>query len=369
MTKDLARVVDSFADAMTRRQSQETCGLFLLEVFDAIGYESKLLALARDHNPMKAPIVPVLDAAAVEASVANIDVLGTLRALFRSLAEGCVVQPPQSLCLFPNDRGDYITYGGVLADRDVFGAKVSPYIVGTSKPIVTAWTLLMSMKTGLPLLICDAGRLTVERTGGTTALAVDYLARTDATRLAIIGSGPIALAHWKHVSGLRPWSSIRLWSPSLASNAERRGAWAAACPNALVAEDARSACHDADVIMLCTSSGTPVIDTAALTPGTLVTSISTNVSRAHEVDPRFLTEAQVYCDYRQNTPSSAGEMLLAKEQHGWDPAAILGDLASMMSGQVPRPVATLPVFFRSIGLGIADVAMAEALHRMIAQRA
>lgn len=182
---------------------------------------------------------------------------------------------------------------------------MSPYIVGASKPIVTAWTLMMSMKTGLPLLICDAGRLTVGRTGGTTALAVDYLAPADAMRLAIIGAGPIAMAHWKHVSGLRPCSSVRLWSPSLDANVDRRRAWAAVCPNADVAEDARSACRDADVIMLCTSSGTPVIETVALRPGTLVTSISTNVARAHEVDPRFLTQAHVYCDYRQTTPSSA----------------------------------------------------------------
>ena len=119
--------------------------------------------------------------------------------------------------------------------------------------------------------------------------------------------------------------------------------------------------------MLCTSSGKPVMETATLRPGTLVTSISTNVARAHEVDPRFLSQAHVYCDYRQTTPSSAGEMVLAKEQHGWNPQQIVGDLAAMMSGQVPRPDGSRPIFFRSIGLGIADVAMAEALHRMIAK--
>ena len=41
----------------------------------------------------------------------------------------------------------------------------------------------------------------------------------------------------------------------------------------------------ADVVMLCTSAGRPVIDVTALKPGAVVTSISTNVPNAHEVDP------------------------------------------------------------------------------------
>lgn len=173
----------------------------------------------------------------------------------------------------------------------------------------------MSPQMGLPLLICDADKLTTERTGGTKALAVDYLAKPDVARLAIIGAGPVALAHWKHVGGLRQWSSVRLWSPSLSQNLQRRALWADNRPIALVAEDAQSACRDADVIMLCTSSG-KVIDAADVAPGVLVTSISTNVALAHEVKPSFLLQAQVYCDYQSTTPNSAGEVILAKEQWG-----------------------------------------------------
>ncbi len=44
----------------------------------------------------------------------------------------------------------------------------------------------------------------------------------------------------------------------------------------------------------------------------------------------------VYCDYRHTTPGSAGEMLIAAEQHGWSPEAIRGDLAELLQ----RPGAT-----------------------------
>ncbi|MBO0019933.1 hypothetical protein JJD16_14795, partial [Listeria monocytogenes] len=78
--------------------------------------------------------------------------------------------------------------------EQVYGVKTSPYIVREQGPLVTAWTLLMSMQTGQPLLLCAAARLTTARTAATTAVAVDALAPTEAGRLALIGSGPVAHA-------------------------------------------------------------------------------------------------------------------------------------------------------------------------------
>ena len=52
-----------------------------------------------------------------------------------------------------------------------------------------------------------------------------------------------------------------------------------------VSDTAASAVADADVVMLCIGSQ-PVIDIVGLPPATVVTSISTNAPRAHEIDPR-----------------------------------------------------------------------------------
>lgn len=302
----------------------------------------------------------ILDAAAIAALLPRIEVVETLRGLFGELAAGRAVQPAQSLALFPDDKGDFISYLGIIARRGVFGAKLSPYIVTDARPVVTAWTMLMSMETGAPLLLCDAAALTIERTGGTTALAVDHLARRGVSRLAIIGTGPVAAAHWAHVRGLRNWSEVRLWSPSRRHLPD----WAAGEARVSLAASAASSCLDADVVLCCTSSGTPVIDPAWLAPGALVTSISTNVAMAHEVPPGFLNDAQVYCDDRETTPATAGEMVLAARDHGWRPASIRGDLAELVAGSCALPGVEAPTFFRSIGLGLEDIAMAEAILRV-----
>jgi L-arginine dehydrogenase len=297
--------------------------------------------------------------------LAQVDVPQILRKLFRDLAAGQAVQPAQQLVEFPQGAGDFINYLGVLAEDGVYGVKTSPYIVREQGPLVTAWTLLMSMQTGQPLLLCDAGELTTARTAATTAVAIDALAPLNATRLAIIGSGKVAQAHVHYVKNLRGWQSISLYSPSLStSSPDELDQLRNLDPRLTIADSREAAVQDADVIMLCTSSAGPVIDPSNLSKPALITSISTNASRAHEVPPQSLNDMQVFCDYRLTTPGSAGEMLIAAEQHGWDNKAIVGDLPDLLSEKVQRPGYDRHVFFRSIGLGLEDIALANAIYQL-----
>jgi L-arginine dehydrogenase len=296
--------------------------------------------------------------------LAQVDVPQILRKLFRDLAAGQAVQPAQQLVEFPQGAGDFINYLGVLAEDGVYGIKTSPYIVREQGPLVTAWTLLMSMQTGQPLMLCDAGELTTARTAATTAVAVDALAPLTANRLAIIGSGKVAQAHLHYVKGLRDWQSISLYSPSLSEDLETVSLLKTIETRLTIAPSREAAISDADVVMLCTSSAGPVIDPSSLNKPALITSISTNAPRAHEVPPQSLNDMQVFCDYRLTTPGSAGEMLIAGEQHGWDKNAIVGDLADLLSEKVQRPDYERHVFFRSIGLGLEDIALANAIYRL-----
>jgi L-arginine dehydrogenase len=306
----------------------------------------------------------VIDQHQARELLARLDVPQILRKLFRDLAAGNAVQPAQQLVEFPQGAGDFINYLGVLAEDGVYGVKTSPYIVREQGTLVTAWTLLMSMKTGQPLLLCDAGELTTARTAATTAVAVDALAPLDAEHLAIIGSGKVAQAHLHYVKSLRDWQSISLYSPSLSADMQTQSLLKAITPNLKIADSREAAIAEADVIMLCTSSAGPVIDPAALSKPTLITSISTNAPRAHEVPPQSLNDMQVFCDYRLTTPGSAGEMLIASEQYGWSKDSIVGDLADLLSEKVQRPGYDRHVFFRSIGLGLEDIALANAVYHL-----
>lgn len=307
----------------------------------------------------------VINQAQARERLAQVDVPRVLRKLFRDLAAGLAVQPAQQCVEFPQGAGDFINYLGVLTEDAVYGVKTSPYIVREQGPLVTAWTLLMSMHTGQPLLLCDAAELTTERTAATTALVVDALAPAAARRLAIIGSGKVAQAHLRYVQNLRDWQHISLFSPRLdRASADTLAHLNGLDPRLTLASSCEAALQDADVILLCTSSAGPVMDPARLSKPALITSISTNAPRAHEVPPHCLNDMHVFCDYRQTTPGTAGEMLIASEQHGWDKRAVIGDLPELLSDMAQRPDYDRCVFFRSIGLGLEDVALANALYQI-----
>ncbi|WP_434648843.1 ornithine cyclodeaminase family protein [Pseudomonas sp. D1-2] len=308
----------------------------------------------------------VMTQAQARELLGHVDVLAVLRKLFRDLAAGQAVQPPQQRVVFPEGAGDFINFLGVLAQDQVYGVKTSPYIVREQGPLITAWTLLMSMQNGQPLMLCDAAELTTVRTAATTAVAIDALAPHNARRLAVIGSGAVARAHVQYVKGLRDWQGISLYSPGLkAKSAEQLASITGLDPRLQIADTLEAALHDADVVMLCTSSARAVLDPQTLGKPTMITSISTNAPRAHEVPPQSLNDMDVFCDYRQTTPGSAGEMWIAAEQHGWEPSSIVGDLPDLLSERAARPNYECHVFFRSIGLGLEDVALANALYQLL----
>ena len=289
-----------------------------------------------------------------------------LRSAFAGLSTGATVQPAQTVTEFPEGRGDCIFYPGVLHDLDLVGVKMSPYIAARSQQglsPVTAYTLLLSASTGEPVLLVDSLALTTARTAATTALAVDLLAAPGASKLAVVGAGNVAMEHIRYVSSERSWSDVAVFSPSLTdssseTHAARRQALTEIAPNASLAGSAAEAVADADVVLLCTSSGQPVIDMGDVADGALVTSISTNSANAHEIEPSALSTLDVYCDYRATSPVTAGEMVLAAEQ-GWNAQDIKADLNELIAGYQPDTTRTR--FFRSTGLGIEDLAIASLL--------
>jgi L-arginine dehydrogenase len=290
-----------------------------------------------------------LPEAAVQAAV---------RQAFEQLAAGRAVQPQQVVTDLP-DGGDVIAYQGVLADAGVYAVKVSPYLPQPAgKAVVTAWTLLVSTRTGQPLLLADAGRLTTERTAATTALAVDLLARPEAHRLAVIGLGPVGRAHLRHARVVRRFAEVRVWSRT-ATDADLGGLGA----DVHLAASADEAAAGADVVLLCTSAAAPVVDARRLAAGSLITSVSTNAPMAHEIDPAVLGELDVYADYAPAAYAAAGELRLAAAEHGFTASAIRGDLPGLLAGTAPAPSGARPVFFRSVGLGIEDAAVALAALR------
>jgi L-arginine dehydrogenase len=280
-------------------------------------------------------------------------VVAAVRGVFERLAAGAAVQPPSAVVGFPGG-GDMITYSGVDGQAGVVGVKVSPYLPSASGAVVTAWTLLLSSRTGQPVALLDSLALTAHRTAATSALAVQLLARPGARSLAVVGGGPLALQHLRYARAVAALPDVRTWTRSGHSLLTGE-------PGVRSVPTVEEAVDGADVVLLCTSAAEAVVDAAGLRPGALVVSISTNAPMAREIAPEHLSLLDVYCDVAATTPDVAGEMVLARRSGAWDPAQVRGDLAALVAGRAPLPTGERPVFFRSVGQGLEDVAVAALL--------
>lgn len=101
-----------------------------------------------------------------------------------------------------------------------------------------------------------------------------------------------------------------------------------------------------------------MIDASQARANALITSISTNAPSSHEIDPAMLGELDVYCDYLPSA-GAVSEFTLATNAGTWSRADIRGDLPSLLNGSAPVPSRERAAFFRSIGLGLEDTAIAR----------
>ena len=58
-------------------------------------------------------------------------------------------------------------------------------------------------------------------------------------------------------------------------------------------------------------------------------------------------------------------MRIAVAEHGWSATSVVADLPELTTGSAKLPSYGRHVFFRSIGLGLEDVAIAHALQHLV----
>jgi ornithine cyclodeaminase len=214
--------------------------------------------------------------------------------------------------------------------------------------------------------ILQAGWLSLLRTGAASGLAARHLS-ADADRIAIIGTGNQALWQVQGVLAATGASTVTVFS----RDPSKRSAFAQRVESlgvqANVASSAREAAGDADVVITMTNAADPVLLTGEVSPNSVLIAAGNNNPARREIDPRLLGEASliVVDDIAQATTES-GEIIAAIEQ-GIISADALVPLEEVVAGSVRRSHDRFTVF-ESQGIGLEDIAIAERLLELAAQR-
>lgn len=235
-------------------------------------------------------------------------------------------------------------------------------------PSHLATILLLDPDTGALVALLDGRYVTEARTAAVSAVSARHLARTKAATLAIIGSGVQARSHLEAIKEVRTLDDVRVWSPRQASRERFVGEMAAHLPGRLRAVDRpEHAVRGADIVVLVTSSPTPVIENAWVSPGAHVVSVGACRPDQREMDPALVARARLYVDSRAAALVESGDVVMGMREGRFNETHIAGELGQVVLSRAPGRSGDAEVtVFKSLGMAVEDVVAADlALRRAI----
>ena len=291
------------------------------------------------------PQVPYFSEAAVREVLRYEDLIPAMERALIDFSSGKVLQPVRSILPVAQHHGFFGIMPAVYGD--IMGAKLVtlfPDNANIGLPTHQGIIVLLRATTGEPLAVLDGRLITEMRTAAVTAAATKLLADSNASVLAILGSGVQARAHWKAMQLVRQFREVRIWSRN-STNAQTLAEEIGA-----TATSAEDAVRGADVVVTVANVADPILFGRWLKPGALVNAVGAVGATRRELDNEAM-QGSVVVDSRAAAQVESGDILLSG-------ATVYAELGEILAGTKPRPSATT-IVFKSLGLAVEDLAAAR----------
>jgi alanine dehydrogenase len=291
---------------------------------------------------------------ALECVEASFVAQGTDRAINRS----------RERILLPQVSLHYLA--GALPDSQHLGMKIYTVTRDDFRFLV----LLFDAVTGKLLSLMQADRLGRIRTGAASGIATKYLARPEASRAAVIGTGRQACTQLQAIAGVRKLTGVRAFG----RNQERLLNFCREMSEDLgIPVEAAATADDAvrfgEIVSTATSAQQPVVRGECLQPGTHVNAIGANMANRRELDDEAVRRATLIAvDSVEQSRKESGDLIqgLANIGRAWENVM---EMHSVVTGKHPgRSSADQITLFKSHGIALWDVAVAGYIYQQALQR-
>jgi alanine dehydrogenase len=284
---------------------------------------------------------------------------------FRRLADGTAILQPRRRLHVPGKS--YLHY---MAAADATTGYMGQKMYTSSRGGLRFLVPLFHADSGDLLALIEADYLGQLRTGAATGVATRFMARADARRVGIIGTGLQAQTQLEAVASVRKLEAIRAFGRD-ASRRERFAKDMSARLNLPVkaAASAEEVVRDADILITSTTATNPVLDGRWLPPGTHVNAIGANFPQKRELDEEAVRRADVIAvDSREQSKQEAGDLIyvFGTDDAQWNR---VHELADIVAGKIPgRSSPAQITLFKSNGIATEDIVIAGHLYELARQR-
>jgi alanine dehydrogenase len=284
----------------------------------------------------------------------------------RKQADGSVVVHPRRRFELPN--GGYFHYMAAMdASAGFVAMKQYTYVNGALRFLVP----LYEIATGALLALIEADYMGQLRTGAASGVATKFLARQNARRAAIIGTGGQARTQLEAVASVRKLEAVSVYgrdpqhSSKFASEMSDRLRLPVSAANS-----AAAAVQNADIVVTATKSSRPVFDGRDLVPGVHINAIGANHAHKQELDEAAVERASlIFVDSIAQSKQEAGDLIIPfeKQPQRWERVHELAELAARkVPGRTSDQQVTL---FKSNGIASWDLAVAMRVYKLAKERA
>ena len=302
--------------------------------------------------------IRILTASDIRAALSMPAAIDAVETAYSQLSAGKASMPLRSGV--KTDRGVTLVMPAHLHDSGDFAVKIVSVYPDNPKnnlPTVSATVLALDPATGVPLALMEGDALTALRTGAAGGVAARYLARKNASRVALFGAGVQARSQLQAAMAVRRIERVLVVDPFEA--AVRRlmddvAGWPDA-PEVRIADSPRQAVAQADIVLAATTTKTPLFDGNDIKAGTHVTGVGSFTPEMQEIDAVTIGRARVVVDQREAALAEAGDIIIAK-------ATIDADIGEIINGDKPgRESDDQITYFKSVGLAVQDAVAAAAV--------
>lgn len=312
------------------------------------------------------------DGAQVEALLDYPGCIAAVREAMTALSTCEAAQPFRQILALGEERM-FGLMPGALASAGWFGAKLVSVFPDPRQPGASRHrgvVVLYDAAGGAVSCIADAEAITLIRTACATAAATDALARPDARRLAVFGTGAQARAHIGAVGLVRPLETVRLWGRDVERTRARAAALGRELGVEIVAVDhGREAARGADIICTVSSSATPILFGDWVEAGAHVNLVGSSRLGPVEADVALVARSRYIADYRPGVLAQAAEFAVARAAGVVGDGHVAGEIGQVFAGALPgRQSADQVTVYKSLGHVVQDLAAAGYVHARALQQ-
>jgi len=238
---------------------------------------------------------------------------------------------------------------------------VFPHNTDRGLPSIAGAYMLLSAETGQARALIDAGALTQLRTAAVSAMAADLLAPSNPKILLMVGTGALSRYLIEGHLAVRKYQSILIWGRNPRKAEAVAEQFSARGHRISVQADLEQSTRSADVISCATMSDNALIKGNWLKPNCHLDLVGSYKPTMREADDECMRRAFIAVDTLDALKESGD--LIGPIAHG----VVQKDRIRLLNGLVAQRTSGSrqeKTVFKSVGVALADLAVAEWLVRV-----